>query len=250
MNEAISYKYYIEFGSGHSLKYSIIIDGHKLLSKPIDKSEPPEWTRLENEQCSHCPLNSQEHTHCPIAKKIFPIITDWNNITSCEDTKVTVQADKRVTSCVTTAHKALSSLLGLLMASSECPHTQFLKPLCRSHLPMASSSETTYRVISYFLIAHYFSDCQVSEDEQIQKLAKLYENLQTMNSALCNRIRNHLNNDASVNAITLLHALSFILPTSFKQTLLEMRHMVAPISELLEKSEGLEKGKYPLISYS
>ena len=47
--------------------------------KSIEMSDPlpvvlPEWTRLDFHKCSHCPLDSAVHPHCPPAARIAEIV--------------------------------------------------------------------------------------------------------------------------------------------------------------------------------
>jgi len=46
--------------------------------------------------------------------------------------------------------------MGLVIATSGCPHTLFLKPMARFHLPLASVTETIYRASAMYLTAQYF----------------------------------------------------------------------------------------------
>ena len=53
----------------------------------------------------------------------------------------------------TSAQQAMSSVLGLIMATSGCPWTDRLRPMARFHLPFASEAETLYRSVGMFLLA-------------------------------------------------------------------------------------------------
>ncbi len=62
----------------------------------------------------------------------------------------------------TTAQQAMSSVLGLIMATAGCPWTDRLRPMARFHLPFASDAETLYRSISMFLLSREIAPCRRS----------------------------------------------------------------------------------------
>ncbi len=43
-----------------------------------------------------------------------------------------------------------------VIAASACPHTDFLKPLARIHLPFPSLEEIVSRIVSAYLLFQYF----------------------------------------------------------------------------------------------
>ena len=51
---------------------------------------------------------------------------------------------------------AVSSLLGIIMATSGCKDLDMLKPMVKFPLPFASIEETIYRAASMYLLAQYF----------------------------------------------------------------------------------------------
>ena len=59
----------------------------------------------------------------------------------------------------TSAQAVASSIMGLISATSGCPHTAFLKPLAWFHLPFASEEETVFRAVSAWLLKQYFREC-------------------------------------------------------------------------------------------
>ncbi len=59
----------------------------------------------------------------------------------------------------TTAQQAMSSVLGLIMATAGCPWTDRLRPMARFHLPFASEAETVYRSVCMFLLARDLDGC-------------------------------------------------------------------------------------------
>jgi len=83
-------------------------------------------------------------------------------VTRCEELVSYDQIDVRVvTDEWTITQRAISALMGLIMATSGCPKTAYLKPMARFHLPLASEDEAVYRVTSMYLLAQYFLKLEV-----------------------------------------------------------------------------------------
>jgi len=129
----------------------------------------------------------------------------------------------------TTAQRALSSLLGLVMATSDCPHMAFLRPMARFHLPMASEEETEYRAVSMYLLAQYFLHREGhTVDLTLDGLTKIYQELQRVNMALADRIRAASHQDTAGNAIVLLDVFAKVVPYSIEDAMQEFQHLFDP----------------------
>jgi hypothetical protein len=76
----------------------------------------------------------------------------FDRIISYDTIRLDVTTRERFISQDTTAQRGISSLLGLLIATSGCPHTRFLRPMARHHLPFASCEETLYRAASMYAL--------------------------------------------------------------------------------------------------
>ena len=118
--------------------------------------QPPSWTKLDFYKCPHCPLNVQDNPHCPVAVHLIKVLAICKDMFSYETIHVEIITNERTVSKETSAQKGISSLMGLIMATSGCPHTNFLKPMARFHLPLASIEETVCRAVSMYLLAQYF----------------------------------------------------------------------------------------------
>ena len=70
-------------------------------------------------------------------------------LVSFDTVGVTVTQAERTVYAETSAQQAMSSVLGLIMATSGCPWTDHLRPMARFHLPFASEAETVYRSVSH-----------------------------------------------------------------------------------------------------
>ena len=190
-----------------------------------DASEPlPDWTRLDFQQCRNCPLKVDEHPRCPVAANMVRPVSRFAKIISHSQVRLTVITKERTTVQETTAQEGLSSLMGLIMASSNCPHTAYFRPMARFHLPMASSEETVYRAITMYLLAQYFLRKAGREpDLDLEGLKKLYENLEKVNMDICERLRAATEQDSTLNAVVLLDFFAKTAPFGMEMLLGEMR---------------------------
>lgn len=145
---------------------------------------------------------------------------------SYEKVRLEVTTPERTVSKNTTAQTGISSLLGLIVATSGCPHTGFFKPMARFHLPFASETETIYRASSMYLLAQFFIRKQGGEaDLDMEGLVKIYRNLQIVNTALATRLRAASQQDAAVNAVVLLDSFAKTLPYTIADSLDEIRFL-------------------------
>ena len=190
----------------------------ELMNQQIDNL--PEWTRLEYQTCPHCPLPKGSQPHCPVALNLVEIVELFNKIVSYDEVDLEVVTRERTYSQHTTAQKAVSSLFGVLIATSGCPYTTFLKPMARFHLPLATQEETIYRVSSTYLLAQYYlAKKGQSTDKDLKGLHQLYSDLHVVNVEIASRLRNWTEEDASVNAIVLLDVFANVLPFAIEDEL-------------------------------
>lgn len=174
---------------------------------------PPEWTSLSHAKCDGCSLSCTSHTHCPAALAISGLVKRFNSMLSYEQVEVTVEAAGRTITKHTSMQKALSSLLGLHMATSGCPALSFLKPMARFHLPFATRLETAYRVASAYMLAQYFRHQHGKNcDMALEGLQSAYEQIQRVNRGIAKRMRNAGEGDANMNALILLDVFAQDLP--------------------------------------
>ena len=189
----------------------------------------PSWTKLETHQCNNCPLNKEEHPYCPVATNLVELVDCCDAFMSHDDIKVEVYMPGRIVTKETTLQRAASSLLGLLIATSSCPHTEFLKPMARFHLPLASEEETIYRATSMYMLAQYFRHRQGKDvDLEMQGLIGMYRNLAIINQAMAKRLREICNRDSTVNAIVLLDLFTKTLPDTIEDSLEEIKYLFVP----------------------
>lgn len=220
----MSFKYTFEFPDRPPEDFLISIGKHP---RPTGiTKELPAWTELGFHDCPHCPLDASTVSHCPLAARISAIIDRFEALISHEHTKVTVTTEDRTYSCDTTVQHGLGSLLGLVIATSDCPHTKFLRPMAHFHLPISSTEETIYRVVGMYFIGQYFRKIQGKEwDLDLTGLIELYEGVETVNLQLVKRLRAIAIQDAPLNAIVLLDSFAKNMGYAIREQLEEIRHL-------------------------
>jgi len=166
------------------------------------------------------------HTHCPLAVNLVNIIYELDTLYSYHQIHVKVIMENRTISQETTVQKALGSLMGLVIATSGCPHTRFFKPMARFHLPLADAEETISRVTSMYLLGQYFMQEEGhTVDFHFKGLMQIYENMHIVNKETAKRLRVAGKTDSAVNAIILLDIFTYVLPMSIDSQLQEIRHL-------------------------
>lgn len=207
------FHYHFVLPDGSTKDYPIALDPNtlSLLRDDMDR-EPAEWTRLEFEQCQCCPLTPDIHPWCPIALNIMELVHNFMDLFSYHDCLVTCETAERSYSKKTSVMEGLSAIFGVIMATSDCPIMEFLKPMARFHLPFATIEETTVRTASMYLLAQYFRyKDQPGMKFDFKTLEKHYAKVQQVNEGLLRRINSVSSEDADKNAIITLHSLSQFL---------------------------------------
>jgi hypothetical protein len=99
------------------------------------------------------------------------------------------------------------------MASSGCPHMEFLKPLARFHLPFSSVEETFFRVSSMHLLKEYLKKekYRLSEDISLDGLLACYREVEVVNQGILQRINSLSEVDANKNALIILNSFAQII---------------------------------------
>ena len=222
----ISFNYIFDLPKKKQLHKKIQLDAQELNIINNRPKTLPDWTRLDFCRCSHCPLSMNSHTHCPLAVNLVNIIHGLDTLYSYHEIHIKVIMENRTISQKTTVQKALGSLMGLVIATSGCPHTRFFKPLARFHLPLADEKETISRVTSMYLLGQYFMKEEGNPaDFNFKGLMQIYENMHIVNKETAKRLRVASKTDSAVNAIILLDMFTYVLPMSIDSHLQEIRHL-------------------------
>jgi len=219
--------YQFSLPDGKEISYPFEFDGERYNLITSDLKTPP-WTELGFQQCHHCPYrDSASPKYCPAALQLAQVVKSIDHLVSFDRIHVKVQTSHRTVDQESSAQEAISSLLGLVLASCGCPHTEFLLPMARFHVPLASAEETLWRSCASFMLAQYFREENGEKPEDISGLLRRYENLETLNSYLAKRLRSQLDQDACLNAIILLDTYAKSLPSFISKTIHNLKPLYA-----------------------
>jgi hypothetical protein len=214
----IRYRFDLPDGSQTVLDFTFDAADFHLTNQVPDA--PPFWADLTFNQCANCPLDAS-HAHCPAALHMASAIEPLKALVSFDTLGVTVTQAERSIYAETTAQQALSSVLGLVMATAGCPWTDRFRPMARFHLPFANEVETVYRSVCMFLLARELAGA--GDAEGFAELEKLYENLHLVNRGMARRLGAATRTDPAQNAMALLDSYTTLLPAALEGSLDELR---------------------------
>jgi hypothetical protein len=218
-SQFIRYCFDLPDGSRKTLDFSFDPQDFRLRNPA--PAEPPFWTELEFSQCANCPLSKAEHAHCPAALQMVGAVETLKALVSFDTVGVTVTQSERTIYAQTSAQQALSSVLGLIMATAGCPWTDRLRPMARFHLPFASELETVYRSICMYLLARELGGSGGAIG--YAALEALYENLHLVNRDMSRRLGAATRTDPARNAMALLDSYTSLLPAALDSSLEDLK---------------------------
>ena len=222
-------QYSFRFPDNSSENFRLELTSHKIELTGNIPDILPKWTKLDFHQCPHCPLDVTRDPYCPLASNLVNIVQRFDGLISYDQIRVDVITQERRISQQTTVQKGISSMMGLVIAASGCPHTAFFKAMGRFHLPLASNEETIFRATSMYLLAQYFLKREGRQaDLELEGLTKIYRNIQVVNVAIAKRLRSTSMSDSSINAIVILDNFAKSLPYAIEKSLKELRHLFSP----------------------
>jgi len=207
---------------------------------PADSNEEaPYWTELSYRQCSHCPLSTDEHKHCPVALQLHNVVSRLHDTKSIDTVALEVITEDRTVSQKTAIQRIIASMLELIYPTSGCPKTLWMKPLARFHTPLSSEEETVFRIASMYLLAQHFVK-QNSDDSDLalDGLATIYQDMHILNTAVASRLQTATQSDSVKNAVTLLDMYSILIPILMEDNLVEMRSFFSAYLPETEASES------------
>ena len=227
-NATIDITYHFRCAEGEKLESSLRIQLNAATLEARRKTcpSPPDWSRLDVHQCRVCPLNVQSSTHCPAALAFVDILEEFGPLLSFTEVEVTVVTSERTVTSKTSVQRALSSLVGLSMATSGCPILARFKPMARFHLPLATREETMFRSVGAYLLGQYFLKQRgQTPDLELRGLRETYDLIHNVNVGLADRLREIPAGDAHLNALVILDLFAHALPSSIDEGLAELEHM-------------------------
>ena len=236
--KTISIKYNFKLDENRNEEFDIILDSKSLEIIDNIPDSLPYWTDLNYYQCHHCTLDTNKNSYCPVVANLVNIVGKFHNILSFEDINLEIVTYERCIFQQTTAQRAISSLMGLVIATSGCPHSVYFKPMARFHLPLANDEETIYRATSMYLLAQYFVNNKTGiADFDLKGLEKIYNNMHDVNKAIANRLRAATSTDSSLNALVMLDMFTLDVPLVIKASLNEINYLFQPYLSDVEVEE-------------
>ena len=205
-HKPITYKYQFKFEDGSEKTFEVNLDSNSLSILRNKVESYPEWTKLENFTCEHCPLDKSLNVHCPVAINLKDIITFFSDMPSFSMAEITVETENRTYSKQTSVQSGVSGIIGIIMPTSGCPIAAKLKPMVKFHLPFASIYETEYRFFSMYLFAQYLKMKKGTEpDWEMQNFQSMIDDILKMNRNIAQRIADLEKLDTSINAVVVLN---------------------------------------------
>ena len=217
-NPTIRYRFDLPDGGVRTLDFFFDAVDFKMQEDPVGAR--PFWTELGFCRCTNCPLDAASVEHCPAASRMAPAVEQLEALASFDTVGVTVTESGRTVHVETSAQEAMSSVIGLIMATAGCPWTDHLRPMARFHLPFASEAETMYRSVSMYLLARELMG--ESDETAYDALKALYENLHVVNRGIAKRLGAATRTDPARNAIAILDTYTTSLPAALARSLDEL----------------------------
>lgn len=225
----IAIQYCFQLSDERQEIFNLELDAESLESVGYIPDNLPEWTKLDFHQCANCTLDIDTHPYCPVASYLADVVRRFGEILSYDEVRVDVSTEERRISQDTTAQLGIASLMGLMMATSGCPHMAFFKSMARFHLPMSTDEETIYRAVSMYLLAQYFvKETDRETDFQLEGLKDIYENIQLINSYVADRLRAATKSDSSLNGLITLDMFAKRILFAIKESLEDIRYLFSP----------------------
>jgi hypothetical protein len=223
--KGLYFRYSFLLENGREKKFDIVLDPDSLELTSTGTNANPEWTELGFFPCDDCPLIGTA-THCPVAVNLAAIVSEFRDTVSHEPATVTVETADRTYFHKTTVQKGLSSIIGICMVTSNCPVMDELRPMTRFHLPFATTQETLFRSVSYYLMRQYFIQKESgTPDWSLNGLIDIYTKVSVVNRGISRRIANASKKDANINAIIILHSYGESIPFFIENNLSEIRYL-------------------------
>lgn len=223
----IRYEFY--FHSGNQQEFEVVLDKATMSLVNFSCESKPEWTKLLHKQCSCCSLSEDTHPYCPIAVNIAELVDNFKGRLSIEKCLVKCVTPERTYMKDTRVQDGLYSILGIVMATSDCPVMNFYKPMARFHLPFSTSEETLFRSTSVYLLQQYFEHKRGGQpDFEMENLSSRLQMVQEVNTGIIARIRSVSVKDADANAVIILDSFPKLLEMAIEERLSSMEYLFPP----------------------
>jgi hypothetical protein len=223
----IEYRFDFE-GKRTDLEFLVLLNRTNLIALPPEDSNEHEWTLLDFNKCSFCPLSSHEVRNCPIAFNLSGLAQKFSEMVSYDQALITVNVEERTYLKRDTIQQGARSLLGIYMASSGCPYMEILKPMVRFHLPFASLEESIYRHVTSYLLNQYFDYLNGKRpDIDLEELRREQDHVDQVNRGIIKRLQGISRNDANRNALVILNTLGTMVKMGIEEKLEQLKYLFA-----------------------
>jgi len=228
-NNLYTIQYEFSFPAGTVENFEIVLDEASVSLVNFNGEIKPAWTELSHKQCRCCPLDAAENPYCPIAVNIAEMVERFKDRLSIDECLVKCVTPERTYLKETSVTEGLYSILGIVMATSDCPIMSFYKPMARFHLPFSSTKETLFRSASVYLLQQYFEHKRGQKpDLELHELGNQLKKVQQVNTGTLARIRSVSKKDADSNAIIILDCFSQILSMAIEGSLSSLEYLFPP----------------------
>ena len=218
-SSAITYRFHLDHGVE---EITLHFDPATFaLQDDVDKP-PADWARLGFYQCPHCPLDPAETPYCPFARGLSGFVERFDAFHSFDEAVIEVATESRTVAAHKPLQDGMASLMGLIGATSGCPHLAFFRPMARFHLPFARDDETLYRVFSMYLLGRYLAEDALAAG-CLDGLSALTDAAIEVNRAMADRVRAAFNRDVVVNAVIILDMFARAVPFVIEEGLSDLR---------------------------
>jgi len=233
-DETVTIEYQFRLRSGVERTFTVRLKKPTLEIISVRQSVLPEWTKLTHHQCSNCPLDPEQHPRCPIAANLVDVIEAFRDCLSTEEADITIRSESREYHKRSPVQYGVGSLMGLYMVVSGCPIMDKLRPMVYTHLPFATVEDTMFRAVSMYLLAQYFlSQRGKTPDWKLEKLVRIYEDINVVNQSFAKRLLSINPKDASLNALVGLDC--FATATAFSIVQDSLHEIEPPFRAYLEE---------------
>lgn len=225
------------------LHYHISID--REFDFKENRDHLPQWTQLNHQQCSNCPLTTKDCSHCPAAVDLSDVVSDFQRLPAIQEADIRVVTPEREYVKHATLEEGVRSLMGLIMATSACPILAQLKPNARYHLPFASQDEFIARSTAMYLLGEYFRYREGKHpDWELQGMIQLNQELQILNQAFWQRIHDACESDSNLKALLSFFNLSSSVSYSLEAQLQKIRPLIVDENQTPAIKSQLQQGNF------
>ena len=90
MKDVLHIRYGFDLPDGSKKQVDLRFDAANFRLINQAPADPPFWTELKFSQCANCPLNADQHSHCPSALHMASAVESLKDLVSFDAVGVTV----------------------------------------------------------------------------------------------------------------------------------------------------------------